>query len=244
MTIFPIGPPPGFLLTPGGAPDLSATPSAATLFPGKVVRATVVEGPLLELGRERFIAVGAPSLRVGQTLELRILQAGPRLEALVLNESWRQAVTRESDNPVATMELLHVSSGRSADPASLVLPLPVPGSEPGDCPAGQGGEDSACPAADEADRSALQLSVSLHLSALGDMRIDLHYDAGQGLTLLLASEDRKTMEYVERCSDELTACLSAVRLRQVRFADNAHLPARRAEPPALPRHGSLLDTRA
>ena len=78
-----------FISAPTFSPD-AAGELPINLRPEQLVRGTVIEtgqdGAVLEINRQRYLAQGEQELRVGQKIDLQVLQTQPRLEFKVLSD--------------------------------------------------------------------------------------------------------------------------------------------------------------
>ena len=140
--------------------------------------------------------------------------------------------------PLQRLELLQLSKARLAEEQVQFLPLLFPELEEGyllvEKRREQGeGQESEPP---------LQLSISLRLAALGDLRIDMLYEQ-QGLHLRVACEDQEKMTYLQGCTAELTAALETVPLQGVSFAADAKQPIRTLRERLVPESLGMLDAR-
>ncbi len=169
-----------------------------------------------------------------QLLEHKLKDALVTLKAALLKGGSKEA--GDSDEPLKRIELFQLCKSRLAEENVMFLPLPFAELEEGYLLAERGAAD-----ADEG-APALMLSISLRLSALGNMRIDMLYGQG-GLQLRLACENREKMGYVQGAETELREGLQAVPLQGVSFAMDARLPARQLSERLNPGSRNLLDER-
>ncbi len=142
------------------------------------------------------------------------------------------------DGPLRRLELLQLCKAKLAADQVQFLPLPFSELEEGYLLA------EKKPESDEVrhDKAPLQMSLSLRLSALGNVRIDMLYD-DEGLHLRLAGEDQRKMKFMQSCSEELKDSLSTVKLQGVSFSADARLPTRQLQERLLPNSQNMLDTR-
>ena len=89
---------------------------------------------------------------------------------------------------------------------------------------------------------ALNLSLSLRLSALGNVRIDMLYDR-QGLQLRIAGENQEKRDFLQSHVNELRESIHTVKLYAINFATDAQLPAKQLQQRLLPESLNMLDTR-
>ncbi len=145
----------------------------------------------------------------------------------------------EVEEPLHRLELFQLCKVKLGEDQVQFLPLPFNELEEGYLLAErQSGENSD----NGEDQSPLQISLSLRLSALGNIRIDMLYEKG-GLHLQLAGEDREKMSYMQNCTDELKESLQAIELQGVSFSADAKLPARQLQERLLPDLINMLDAR-
>ncbi len=145
----------------------------------------------------------------------------------------------EVEEPLHRLELFQLCKAKLAEDQVQFLPLPFNELEEGYLLAEErsgGNEDNT------EDTAPLQMSLSLRLSALGNLRIDMLYEK-EGLHLRLAGEDRGKMEYLQSCADELKESLQAIALQGVSFSADAKLPARQLQERLLPDSFNMLDAR-
>ena len=142
------------------------------------------------------------------------------------------------DGPLRRLELLQLCKAKLAADQVQFLPLPFSELEEGYL------LSEKKPGSDEVrhDKAPLQMSLSLRLSALGNVRIDMLYD-DEGLHLRLAGEDQRKMKFMQSCSEELKDSLSTVKLQGVSFSADARLPTRQLQERLLPNSQNMLDTR-
>jgi hypothetical protein len=166
--------------------------------------------------------------------EGRLKDALANLKAALLKQS--QDGGEEMKEPLRRIELFQLCKARLADEAMVFMPLPFAELEEGYLLAEQG------TAAEEDVAAPLQLSISLRLSALGNLRVDMLYDR-QGLQLRLASESQEKMDYIKGAQEELRAVLQSVPLQGIGFAADARAPASQLSERLNPAATNLLDER-
>ncbi len=142
------------------------------------------------------------------------------------------------DGPLRRLELLQLCKAKLAADQVQFLPLPFSELEEGYLLAEKKSKSQGM----ERDEAPLQMSLSLRLSALGNVRIDMLYDDGT-LHLRLAGEDQRKMKFIQSCSEELKESLSTVMLQGMSFSADARLPARQLQERLLPNSQNMLDTR-
>lgn len=198
----------------------------------------VTQRPSVPQGR----ALGLLSQLFGFHLEAELLQgkqkaalASLKLGLLGLQKELGAAV----EEPLHRLELFQLCKARLAEDQVQFLPLPFNELEEGYLLAEQqSGKDED----DGEEQLPLQMSLSLRLSALGSIRIDMLYEK-EGLHLQLACEDREKMSYMQNCTDELKESLQAIELQGVSFSADAKLPARQLQERLLPDSINMLDAR-
>jgi hypothetical protein len=155
----------------------------------------------------------------------------------------QQKSAEDLREPLNRIELFQLCKARFSEAQLQFLPLPMVGLNDGYLVAGR--QETA-----EQERSAqnqkeeVRVSLSLRLSSLGSMRVDLNLLPDQGLVVRLACEDRRKMEYLKGCEGELAAVLSQLQLRQVYYSADAQHPLKQLQQSLLPHQHTLLDTRA
>jgi len=86
-----------FISTPKIGTD-SPDKTQINLFPEQRVRAQVIEAGLertvVEINQQRFLAQGGKGLRVGQEIQLQVLQTQPRLEFKVLTNNLKEQLSQ------------------------------------------------------------------------------------------------------------------------------------------------------
>ena len=143
----------------------------------------------------------------------------------------------EVKEPLRRIELFQLCKAKLAEDQVQFLPLPFSGLEEGYLLA-----ERHSKADKGGDESPLQMSLSLRLSALGNIRIDMVYEKG-GLHLRLAGEDREKMCYLQNCTDELKESLQAIELQGISFSSDAKLPAQQLQQRLFPDAARMLDAR-
>lgn len=185
--------------------------------------------------------LGMLSQLFGFHLETELLQgkkktalASLKLSLLGLQKDLGEDVAE----PLRRLELFQLCRAKLAEEQVQFLPLPFNELEEGYLLSErQSGADD-----NELRESPLQMSLSLRLSALGNIRIDMLYEK-EGLHLRLACEDREKMDYLQNCTDELRESLQAIDLQGVSFSADAQLPARQLQERLLPDSPNMLDAR-
>ena len=217
--------------------------SSAVLLPGFEVMVNqleqlVAQRPNLPQGGQ----LGVLSQLFGFHLESELLQ-GKKKDALhslklsLLN--LQKDLGEEVKEPLRRIELFQLCKAKLAEEQVAFLPLPFKELEEGYLLAerqSHGDEKNA------EGESPLQMSLSLRLSALGNLRVDMLYEKG-GLHLRLACEDRGKMQYLQGCADELKESLGALKLEGISFSADARLPARQLKERLLPDSFNILDER-
>jgi len=185
--------------------------------------------------------LGLLSQLFGFHLEAELLK-GKQKEALnnlkasllLLQKELGEEVVKE---PLQRLEMFQLCKARLAEEQVQFLPLPFNELEEGYLLMEQ-----AEPADDEESEAPLQLSLSLRLSALGSMQVDMLYDK-EGLHLRLACEDKEKMNYLQQHTTELEDAIETVPLQGVSFAADAREPARQLMERLLPEAIGMLDAR-
>ena len=140
--------------------------------------------------------------------------------------------------PLRRLELFQLCKAKLAEEQVQFLPLPFNELEEGYLLS----ERQSRADDNDSSEAPLQMSLSLRLSALGNIRIDMLYEK-EGLHLRLACEDREKMSYLQNCAVELDESLKAVALQGVSFSADAQLPARQLQERLLPDSHNMLDAR-
>jgi len=178
----------------------------------------------------------------GFHLETELLQGKKKAALASLKLSLlnlQKELGEEVKEPLRRIELFQLCKAKLSEDQVQFLPLPFNELEEGYLLA------ERRPDTDEDNTDAdppLQMSLSLRLSALGNIRIDMLYEK-EGLHLRLACEDRGKMRYLQNCTDELKESLQAIELQGVSFSADAQLPARQLQERLLPDSSNMLDAR-
>jgi hypothetical protein len=185
--------------------------------------------------------LGLLSQLFGFHLETELLQGKTKAALASLKLSLlglQKELGEEVSEPLRRLELFQLCRAKLAEDQVQFLPLPFNELEEGYLLADRQ------PQADDNEESQppLQMSLSLRLSALGNIRIDMLYEK-EGLHLRLACEDRGKMRYLQNCSAELKDSLKAIELQGVSFSADAQLPARQLQERLLPDSSNMLDAR-
>ncbi len=186
--------------------------------------------------------LGLLSQLLGLSFETELLQGRPKealasLKLSLLNLQKNSGA--EVDEPLHRLELFQLCKAKLAEDQVQFLPLPFNQLDEGYLLAEKRPDDSDD---NNTGESPLQMSLSLRLSALGNLRIDMLYDQGK-LHLRLAGEDRGKMDYLQGCSDELKESVQAVELQGISFSADARSPARQLQQRLLPDSSNMLDAR-
>ena len=186
--------------------------------------------------------LGVLSQLFGFHLETELLQGKKKaaLSSLKLSLlNLQKELGTEADEPLRRLELFQLCKARLAEEQVQFLPLPFNELEEGYLLAErQHQEDNKA----AENRSPLQMSLSLRLSALGNIRIDMLYEK-EGLHLRLACENREKMHYLQNCADELKESLKAIELQGINFSADAQLPVRQLQQRLQPDSFNMLDAR-
>jgi hypothetical protein len=159
--------------------------------------------------------------------------ASLKLSLLAMQQELGEAV----EEPLKRLEMFQLCKARLAEDQVQFLPLPFHELEEGYLLVENSERE------DEATADApLQLSISLRLSELGNMRVDMLYDK-QGLHLRMACEDKEKMEYVQEHAGELEEAIESVAVQGISFAADAQGPARQLLERLLPEALGMLDAR-
>lgn len=186
--------------------------------------------------------LGLLSQLFGFHLEAELLQGKKKAALASLKLSLlnlQKDLGEEVKEPLRRLELFQLCKAKLAEEQVQFLPLPFNELEEGYLLA------ERQPGADEdngSGESPLQMSLSLRLSALGNIRVDMLYEQ-EGLHLRLACEDREKMGYLQNCTDELKESLKAIVLQGISFGADAQLPARQLQERLLPDSFNMLDAR-
>ncbi len=184
--------------------------------------------------------LGMLSQLFGFHLEAELLNGKKKsaLASLKMNLlSLREGLGKKGEEPLQRLELLQLCKAKLAEDQVQFLPLLFPELEEGYLFV-----ENQRKADEQEPEPPLQLSISLRLSALGSMRIDMLYEK-QGLHLRLACEDQEKMKYLQDCSAELQEAIETVPLQGVSFAADAQEPTRQLRERLLPEELGMLDAR-
>ncbi len=184
--------------------------------------------------------LGVLSQLFGFHLEAELLRGKKKVALASLKLSlltMQKELGTEVEEPLRRLELFQLCKAKFAEEQVQFLPLPFAELDEGYLLAErQTGDDP------ESADASVQLSLSLRLSALGNVRIDMLYGE-EGLQLRLAGEDREKMAYLQGCGDELRESLEAIALQGVSFSADAKLPAQQLQKRLLPSSINILDAR-
>jgi len=186
-------------------------------------------------------SLGVLSQLFGFYLETELLQ-GKQKEALASLKLSLLNLQKESGEDVAEplrrLELFQLCKARLGEDQVNFLPLPFSGLEEGYLLA-----ENQESEADKDGNRGVNLSVSLRLSALGNVRIDMLYSPEHGLQMQVAGENSEKKRYLESCADELRESIQTVALNAVSFSADAQLPAKQLQKRLMPDLNSMLDAR-
>ena len=233
-------------------PDLLGRLEGLKLQLQAVVETQQPPGVELLLDQMTTLIAQRPAIIPGERLGILSQLFGLHLETELLNGKKRDALASlkmcllelqqdgdDVDESLRRLELFQLCKAKlSADQVQFV-PLPLSDLVEGYLLAEREDGDER-PAGDE---SPLKMSLSLRLSALGNIRIDMLYEEQTGLHLRLAGEDKGKMNYLKSCEGELVEALQAVKLQGVSFSSDAGLPARQLQERVLAESFAILDTR-
>lgn len=214
-------------------------PGQLAVFNNMAAQLTPLLGQKTEVPQRAHL--GVLSQLFGFFLEAELLQGKARAALASLKLSLLQLqeeLGEDAAEPLRRLELFQLCKARLAEDNVQFLPLPFPELEEGyllaeDCSAGR----------DEKGAKGVHLSLSLRLSALGNVRVDMLYQPGQGLKMQIAGENQEKKRYIEDCADELVETVEAVPVKSVSFSADARLPAKQLQERLLPDTNSMLDTR-
>lgn len=185
--------------------------------------------------------LGLLSQLFGFYLETELLQ-GKQKDALASLKlsllNLQKELGEDVAEPLRRLELFQLCKARLGEDQIQFLPLPFSELEEGYLLAEQQ-EDEA----NRESKKGLNLSVSLRLSALGNVRIDMLYSLEQGLQMQIAGENSEKKTYLESCADELRQSVQTVALNTVSFSADAQLPARQLQKRLMPEMNRMLDAR-
>ncbi len=204
-----------------------------------------IVGQLEQLVSQRPIVpqggqLGLLSQLFGFHLEAELLQGKKKVVLESLKASLLGLQKDMGDDvaePLRRLELFQLCKAKFAEEQIQFLPLPFNELEDGYLLAERQSQTE-----DENTEAPYQMSLSLRLSALGNLRVDMLYEEG-GLHLRLACQDREKMTYVQGCADELKEGLNAVALKGISFSRDAQLPAKQLQERLQPDSSNMLDAR-
>ncbi|MBD1401280.1 hypothetical protein [Pelovirga terrestris] len=191
-------------------------------------------------------ALGLLSQFFGLHLERELLlgkqkQALANLKQTLL--TLQQKSGEDLREPLQRIELFQLCKARLSESQLQFLPLPLVGLSDGYLVAGRR-ETEEQEHSSQHQQKEVQISLSLRLSSLGSMRVDLTVLPDQGLVVRLACEDRHKMDYLKGCEEELTGALTQMKLRQIHYSADVRHPLNQLQQALLPHQTTLLDTRA
>ena len=185
--------------------------------------------------------LGLLSQLFGFYLETELLQ-GKAKEALASLKlgllTLQQQSAEDVVEPLKRLELYQCCKSRLGEDQVQFLPLPFAELEEGYLLAERHEQRTEGREGSE----ALNLSLSLRLSALGNVRIDMLYDR-QGLQLRIAGENQEKRDFLQSHVNELRESIHTVKLYAINFATDAQLPAKQLQQRLLPESLNMLDTR-
>lgn len=224
---------------------LQQLPSAATTGKAVLPGLEALSSQLTQIVQQGVMRpeggqLGVLSQLFGFHLETELLN-GKKKDALASLKmsllAMREELGKAGEEPLQRLELLQICKAKLAENQVQFLPLLFPELEEGylfvEKQRKQDEPESEAP---------LQLSLSLRLSALGNMRIDMLYEE-QGLHLRVACEDKEKMKYLQGCSTELQEAIETVPLQGVSFAADAQVPTPQLRERLLPEELGMLDAR-
>lgn len=181
--------------------------------------------------------LGLLSQLFGFHLEAELLEGKTRaaLNGLKLNLlALKEEQAGEVSEPLRRLELFQLCKARLAEDGVQFLPLPFPELEEGYLLAEKRSAESG-----EKEKGGVHMSLTLRLSALGNVRIDMLYHRDRGMQMQVAGENQEKKAYFESCAAEFSEAVTAVDLKEVAFAADAGLPARQLRERLMP--GADLD---
>ncbi len=184
--------------------------------------------------------LGLLSQLFGLRFETELLD-GKKKAALMSLKSCLLELQQDGDDvkdPLQRLELFQLCKAKLAENHVQFLPLPFAELEEGYLLAEKQEENPDF----GGEEPPLQMSLSLRLSALGNVRIDILYES-DGLHLRLAGDGRHKMDYLKSCREELEEALQSVELKGVSFSADAGLPARQLQERLLPESLNMFDAR-
>ncbi|SHJ68254.1 hypothetical protein SAMN02745165_02939 [Malonomonas rubra DSM 5091] len=186
-------------------------------------------------------ALGVLSQLFGFHLEAELLK-GKTKEALANLKASLLAMQKELGEevkePLKRLELFQLCKARLAEEQVQFIPLPFNELEEGYLLMEQGQQDDE----DDAVEPPLHITLSLRVSALGNMRVDMLYDQ-HGLHLRMACESKEKMAYLQEHASELEESIETVSLNALSFSDDARVPSRELLEKLLPDALGMLNTR-
>lgn len=218
-----------------------AAQSAQPLLPGLELITSrlsqlVQQGPQQPQGGQ----LGLLSQLFGFHLEAELLK-GKKKEALASLKmsllSMQKEFGADVKEPLQRLEMFQLCKARLAEEQVQFLPLPFNELEEGFLLM-----EKPAQADDDESEPPTQLSLSLRLSALGNMRVDMLYDK-QGLHLRVACEDKAKMGYLQDHATELKQSIETVPLQGVSFSADAQVPVRQLLERLLPEALGRFDAR-
>ncbi len=185
--------------------------------------------------------LGLLSQLFGFHLETELL-AGKKKAALASLKlsllNLREELAGKAEEPLQRLELFQFCKARLAEEQVQFLPLLMAELQEGYLLV----EKQPEPDDDEEGEPPLQLSLSLRLSALGNLRVDMLYEK-QAVHLRLACEDTEKMHYLQAHVAGLEKTFTAVPLRGVSFAADAQVASRQLLERLVPESSGVLDDR-
>lgn len=185
--------------------------------------------------------LGILSQLFGFHLERELLQ-GKQREALASLKlsllNLQKEVGEDVSEPLRRLELFQLCKARLAEEQVQFLPLPFAELEEGYLLAEQPENGQA-----NDTKKSLNLSLSLRLSALGNIRVDMLYHPQQGLQMQIAGESLEKQRFFEGCADELRQAVQTVTLKKISFSADAQLPAKQLQKRLMPEINNMLDAR-
>lgn len=202
-------------------------------------------GSLTQLLSQAQLDYRAPQLGIlsqlfGFHLETELLKGKTKLALTNLKMALldlRKELADDVSEPLRRLELFQLCKARLAEDQVQFLPLPFPQLEEGYLLAEQQGDGV------EIGKERVNLSLSLRLSALGNMRVDMLYHPDQGLQLQVAGETLEKKAFLESCSDEFCQSIKNIRVQDIRFSADARLPTKQLQERLLPEASGMLDER-